>query len=168
MLKYNIRKRKHWVHPLSCDNLNCCAYSITTSDQWICRTDKCLHIGRWTDRNWVKSATGCYNIILWCAYFISKEPGSRLWHALVASILGVPWALHCCHITTFPYHHLLLPFHLTHFWNKSWILCRISFSGCTTESRTRWLPYLHANKTKWSQKQLNDLDMNKVSVKGSD
>jgi hypothetical protein len=30
---------------------------------WICRTDKCLHIGRWTDRNWVKSATGCYNII---------------------------------------------------------------------------------------------------------
>jgi hypothetical protein len=30
---------------------------------WTCRTDKCLHVGRRIDRDWVESATGCYNII---------------------------------------------------------------------------------------------------------
>jgi hypothetical protein len=29
MLKYNIRKRKHWVHPLFCESLNGGAYIVS-------------------------------------------------------------------------------------------------------------------------------------------
>jgi hypothetical protein len=29
MLKYNIRKRKHWVHPFFCDDLNWSAYIVS-------------------------------------------------------------------------------------------------------------------------------------------
>jgi hypothetical protein len=29
MLKYNIMKRKHWVHLLFCDNLNWGAYTVS-------------------------------------------------------------------------------------------------------------------------------------------